>query len=440
MVSANLVNMAQAGTLIYIIADHLDALGVAYSTTNPLHLLNVPSGKMGAFADAPDGFFHWLQTADAALHKQRIGLHTKHYTADDFVPRALYGGYLQSIWRDTQQRAAQKKIVLKWVPSIATYIRKESEFTLLTVRGDAIAVDAIVLATGNETKPVFTHLPPSCVIQNPWELNAFIDAKNWPSPVLLMGVGLTAIDTVLALRSAGYMGNIVAFSRHGALPHRHAAAAPFAFDPTLFESQPSLVAMQRLLRRTIAHHGSWRPVIDALRPHTQTLWQRLSALDRQRFLSRLLTFWNIHRHRMAPEIADRIDDEIMRGGFRIVASRNAHTRMEDERLTVTLNGEILYPSRIINCTGPQLNIAKSSGILLHQAVADGFLEPQETALGIATDPQLRAWGRGYPNIYAMGALLTGQLLESTAVPELRSQAARIAQTLAFTSGSGNTAP
>ena len=37
------------------------AAGSAYATANPNHLLNAPAGRMGAFADRPPDFLHWLQ-------------------------------------------------------------------------------------------------------------------------------------------------------------------------------------------------------------------------------------------------------------------------------------------------------------------------------------------------------------------------------------------
>jgi uncharacterized NAD(P)/FAD-binding protein YdhS len=38
------------------------------------------------------------------------------------------------------------------------------------------------------------------------------------------------------------------------------------------------------------------------------LWQRLPQAERQRFLRHLRAYWEVHRHRMAPEIAARIGD------------------------------------------------------------------------------------------------------------------------------------
>jgi len=62
------------------------ARGVAYSTECPLHLLNVPVGRMSS-ADDSTSFLRWLQEAP--------GRSARHWGADDFAPRERYGRYLE---------------------------------------------------------------------------------------------------------------------------------------------------------------------------------------------------------------------------------------------------------------------------------------------------------------------------------------------------------
>jgi uncharacterized NAD(P)/FAD-binding protein YdhS len=434
MVAATLVREAVEGTLLYIIADDLSALGLAYGTVDLDHLLNVPAGKMGAFADTIDGFLKWLTSYDGAQAKQQLEIAVA-YGAEDFVPRALYGRYLQSIWRDTQALAQKRGILLKLVEARATYIRRDNALAILTERGDAIAVDRIVLATGHEVKPILPHVTAPYIVQDPWAKEAFAGAAEWAAPVALMGVGLTAVDVVMRLRNLGYKGEIIAFSRHGLLPQPHRSGlGAYSWNQTELFAQQNLQQLVRYVRSKVTQHqaagGDWREVIDALRPHTQTLWQKLTLRDQQRFLTRLLSFWNVHRHRMAPEIAARIQAEITKGGLRIIASKQYRVLMEEGRITLALHAEgaehLFYPSRIINCTGPQMDVTRSAKTLLRQAVADHVIEPHATTLGIAVDPNHRAWGTAYPALYVVGPLMTGQLLESTAVPELRIQAAQVA--------------
>jgi uncharacterized NAD(P)/FAD-binding protein YdhS len=428
MATANIVRMAQRPVTVCIIDDE-QGFGPAYNTRNPDHLLNVRAAGMSAFADDPDGFVHWLQGDAARIAKAELGIENS-FSAQDFVPRALYGAYLESIWRDTQAMAVTKNLHIKLLPCRGVAVQAGAPYTLLTARGDAIAVDAIVLAVGHEPKPVFPEITSPAIIQNPWAKDALAGAAQWASPVLLIGSGLTAVDAVLSLRRAGYTGAIIAASRHGLLPQVHGAVPSGMADAGAGEipAVRTLAQMVRLLRGMLQTTGDWRVAVDALRPATQTLWQRLSTPEQKRFLTRLATLWGVHRHRMAPAIGAQIEAEIAHGTLRVVGKGIA-VREEGGRLSAEVSGEVVNPSRILNCMGLELNLARSKNPLLRQLLAEGWVEPHATGLGVAADPYCRAWGGAHPNLFVLGSLLTGQLLESTAVPELRVQAALIARQL-----------
>lgn len=57
--------------------------GIAYGACDPHHLLNVPAGRMGVVSDDPSGFHRWLDERTPGVH-----------APGDFVPRALFGEYL----------------------------------------------------------------------------------------------------------------------------------------------------------------------------------------------------------------------------------------------------------------------------------------------------------------------------------------------------------
>lgn len=431
MVVANLVREATAPLAIYIIDDASEGFGVAYGTNNTDHLLNVRASNMSAYAIAPLHLVEWLAGDEGTAAATSLGLH-RSYGAEDFVPRALYALYLQHIWRSTQEIAAHKKIDIKVVPSRAVALQTGDDVAVLTARGDAIAADKVLLAVGHEPTPILTHIESSQLVQHPWDAEALADAATWQAPVLLMGTGLTAIDMVFSLRNAGYAGEIVMSSRRGWLPKVHAAALPeMTITPEEIAAHKTLQQMLRLLRTKMRESGDWRAVVDALRPYTQTVWQRFTLREQQRFLRRLAPLWNIHRHRMAPEIAARMEAEMAAGTLKIMASRRMEVTLEDGQILMKTHCEgaplQVRPSRIINCTGLSLSLARSSNPLLRQLYAEGLVEEHATCLGVAVDKYYRAWGRAHPSLFVVGSLLTGQLLESTAVPELRVQAAAIAQ-------------
>ncbi len=80
-------------------------LGLAYSTGNSNHLLNVRASNMSAFADRPDNFVQWLRGLPA---DQRAGF-DENPGPNSFAPRGLYGRYIQQllgdrIWRQGNDR------------------------------------------------------------------------------------------------------------------------------------------------------------------------------------------------------------------------------------------------------------------------------------------------------------------------------------------------
>src|SRR3954454_20011346 len=77
-------------------------LGLAYSTTNPSHLLNVPAAKMAAFPDRPLDFQHWLEQLPA---EERGGVVPAPGT---FAPRSLYGAYIRSHLRQAMADDANR--------------------------------------------------------------------------------------------------------------------------------------------------------------------------------------------------------------------------------------------------------------------------------------------------------------------------------------------
>lgn len=403
MVLANLLRRAQAPLTVYIIDPTLDARGLAYRTPYEAHRLNVRAAQMGAWADRIGDFADWLATQEAA------------YGPEDFAPRRLYGEYLASLWQQAQEAASAKGIALKLVPSEAVAVRRQGAgFAVTTARGDAIALGQLVLATGNEMKPMpaLAEVP---MLQQPWADGALAEAAKSPGPIALLGTGLTAVDVLLALRKEGYSGLVLGCSRHGLLPQAHRNdVPPYGIDAASVLRFTSLREAVRWMRVQVAAVPDWRMAVDALRPHTQRIWQQWPLAVQRRFLQRMATFWNVHRHRMAPEIAAQVAAERLQGTFKLVTPRGLKAQ---------------HPALVINCTGPQLDVRQSRMALWKSLLAEGLVEPHATGLGIAVDARQRAWGQGHPRLYAVGSMLTGHYLESTAVPELRVQAAIVGEAL-----------
>lgn len=428
------------GTRIHLIErGHRFASGRAYATENPSHLLNVPAGRMSMFPDLPQDFVRWLRQQP----KSRLG----HVVPDEqaFVPRSLFGAYLQdrlaASLSDT--RASRLELLHDEV------VRAEegaAKVTLHLASGAKLDADIAVLASGN-AHPLPVH-PNVAMLDaaglwrgNPWT-PAVLAGLAPDAPVLLVGTGLTMVDTVVTLLEAGHTGPIHALSRHGLLPHRH--ASPELAPITLPTSRPTgLAPIMRVVRSEIARSQAagtgWRPVIDALRPFTQDLWRGLSVSERGRFLRHLRAFWDVHRHRIAPTVADRIQAALASQQLRIHAGRIIGLGVDHGLADVTFRERktgaehSLQAACVIDCTGPGADVTQTTDPLMQTLLRAGIARPDPLRLGVDVRPDgavLTRSGAPSHRFFAIGPLTKGANWEMTAVQELRTQCRDLARALA----------
>jgi uncharacterized NAD(P)/FAD-binding protein YdhS len=179
----------------------------------------------------------------------------------------------------------------------------------------------------------------------------------------------------------------------------------------------------------------WRAVIDGLRPMNQKLWQRLSLQERRRFLRHAAVLWDVHRHRVAPQLHEQLQQLINSGALEIIAGRLEAKQSRAKRLQLRIrrrgaaSSEYLEVDRLIICTGIRLDYARSTQPLLQRLLQRQQLQADVLALGISTTPQgelVGGNGQVVPGVYTLGPPRRGELWESTAVPELRQQAQELA--------------
>ncbi|NTU65239.1 MAG: FAD-dependent oxidoreductase, partial [Chloroflexi bacterium] len=278
-------------------------LGIAYGTREDCHWLNVPAGNMSAFPDDAGHFLRWLENCCE-----------RPYRADSFVPRKLYGAYLQTILREAEAEASVLAR-LERIQDEAVAILPDNESSRIQLQsGATLQADRIVLAVGNfppsdpGVKEGSFYRSPR-YSSDPWSPTVFKDIDPLDS-ILLIGSGLTTVDLILALKERGHQATIQVISRHGLLPRQHRHSAPYPSFLTIADISSTLRVLLRRVRREIDHAArqgyDWRAVIDSLRPQTQVLWRALTATEKKRFLRHLRPYWDSHRHRIAPEVAATI--------------------------------------------------------------------------------------------------------------------------------------
>jgi uncharacterized NAD(P)/FAD-binding protein YdhS len=393
--------------------------GTAYSTPEDAHLLNVAAGRMGAWADKPGDF------AEAVAGEG--------YGPGDYVPRRRFGEYLGSILDD-----AKASGLVKVVSGHAISAEAGDSWTVGLADGSRIEGRALVLAQGNQSPepPVIARgLPSELFVGDPWSDDgraAITNAAAGGGDVLIIGTGLTMVDVVLSLDEARHRGRIVAVSRRGLVPRAHSdfEAAPVALADV---PQSSLSGLWRWLRRRSAEVG-WRAAVDSLRPHSHALWQSLGERDQQRFLRHARPWWDVHRHRIAPEVAARIRRLIEVGQLEIVAGRIVDMWAESGKLNASIRQRSKREavdhefSLVVNCTGPLGSISASGDPLLKSLLESGLARADELDLGLEVDGMSRV--AGSDRAWAVGPLSKGKYWEITAVPDIRGQVADIADQIA----------
>jgi uncharacterized NAD(P)/FAD-binding protein YdhS len=406
--------------------------GLAYATRDPNHLLNVRVSNMSAFPNDPDHFFRWLQTHGPA---QGIGCST-HFC---FVPRKVYGAYLESLY---------EAALMETVRAVtATAVAVTPTVTGVAVRfddGSRFEGRAAVLATGHDAKP-----PRGDGIVDAWDPAATAGIPDGDE-VLILGTGLTMVDVVLTLRRQGHRGRITALSRRGLAPMTHAASTPLAIPVSDVPFGAPLSAMlgwlRRVVRRAEAEGASWRGAIDGLRPRTRALWEAMTDEQRARFLRHARPWWDIHRHRMAPTVAETIENLVADRRLQIVAGRLLSAEPDAAGgTTVTLRRrrqerpERLTVTRVIDATGLPGDPSRSPNPVLRSLFEAGHarLGPLDLGLDLADDYALidRA-GRTSDRLFAVGPLGRGAFWEMIAIPDIRQQCAELADDLALRFGEG----
>ncbi|MEO6432703.1 MAG: FAD/NAD(P)-binding protein [Sphingomicrobium sp.] len=389
--------------------------GTAYSTTEPAHLLNVPAERMSAFVDDSDDFLR-------AIADEGGGPNT-------FAPRRRYGEYLRAIF----DQAIAGGLVKLVAANAVSATQDSGSWELVLDTGERLAASALVLATGNQ--------PPAAVrgfddfgpyfVANPWSADALaqIDTvARGGGDVLLIGTGLTMVDTVLSLEAAGFAGRITAVSRRGQLPQSHGDFEPARMAMADIPAG-SLMSVWRWLRRRSAEIG-WRSAIDSLRPHSQALWQSLPVADRRRFMRHARAWWDVRRHRLAPQVAKAVEILISANRLEIVAGKVESARTGESAIEVALRrrgqraAEWRHFALVINCTGPLHAISRTTDPLLRSLFDGGLAKPDDLDIGLALGEGARVVGAR--NLWAVGTLTKGRYWEIIAVPDIREQAAAVA--------------
>jgi uncharacterized NAD(P)/FAD-binding protein YdhS len=400
--------------------------GLAYGAKDRNFLLNVRAANMSALVSESEDFVRWLS-------RHRRGNHD-----DVFARRERYGVYIEDVLDRARRGLGGAR--LKRVRGDAVACSPEADAWRISLSGgQAINADAVVLALGNPGSappPILSGLP----IIDAWDARARARIPR-KADVLLVGTGLTMVDVALALAAGRHSGVIYALSRRGLVPRAQVDASrtqPFSANEFPQNLSDALHAFRREVRAMAARGEPWQWAFERIRPATPELWLRLTLEQKQRFLRHLRPWWDVHRHRAAPEIAARINDMIKDGRLRVLAGEIAGAQRVGRRLEIShrQRGSFvrhrLEVGAIVNCTGTALDVARSAEPLIAQLRTAGLVRPNPTGLGFDVDKKGRLVGMDgsvAPSLFSLGPPTQGMWWETTAVPEIRVQAEALAKIL-----------
>jgi uncharacterized NAD(P)/FAD-binding protein YdhS len=415
------------------------ARGAAYAQRSYPFLLNVPAGRMSLNSSDP---LEFLKFAQQQLPEA---------TADDFLPRALYGEYLESALLDAELSSPSHVRLHRIRGDVCALERMagSSAFRVELDDGSSFVADDVVLALGN---PPPDNLPGARpLLDSPRYV-----ADPWSSPpefqpgetALIIGTGLTMADTVVA--GSGLTQENVTFhaiSRRGLLPpsqsaFRHAGChddGTALLRAASCSARRLFRAVRELTGEVQDRGGDWREAITFVRNLAPTLWRRLANRERQRFLRHARPYWDVHRHRLPQETLAKLQDLLREDKLHVHAGRVLDFEPVGEQIRVSWRArggaeiQTLLVDRVINCTGADYNPRRSRDPLMRSLLTQGLATADPLGLGLRTGAHgalIDSRNRASGNLYYIGPMLRADHWECTAAQELRVHAERLAHHLA----------
>ena len=388
-----------------VIADPHELLGegLAYQTRDQHHRLNVPSGKLSAIEELPDDFAEWSNAP-----------------AYSFMERRSYSTYLRELLGTGIRHVRQFVVNLD--------VESGGNISATFEDGARESFDAVVLAMGlgKARIPDFLRnlLDSQLVIKDVWDGNPLPEAKT----IICFGTGLTFIDVALTHLARNPDNKVIAISGSGKLPERHERTQISPFTPTLADVD----TLPKLRDYLAAAGDSWREAVDGLRPITQEMWRSFSVQEREEFLRTDGSTWFHRRHRIAPEVADRVDEEIAAGRIQVISGKVSQFEDKESQVTLVLeNGQEYSGEYLALCIGRDYELSDplTLNLLKEEKTLRGPLG-MGLSVDVSTGLLQKPDGDTYSNIFALGPLRSGEAFESTAIPEIRKQATLIAQCIA----------
>ena len=413
--------------------------GLAYSTSDKNHRINVAAIRLLVVPEAPGAFNDWLKSSGlldddpaAILDDGRI-----------YPRRGIFGEYVDRLLRAAA--TAPNAAAFTHVQGKAEAIEEtDSGYGIAIDDGSRVMADLIILAVSHPPPAVPRPLHPVAshpkFVGDPWaqDIKSLVARQD---RVLIIGTALTTADVISSLHVGGHEGEIVAISRRGLVSRRREVVPTQPFGD--FKTNPSrtALALLREVRRTIreaaASFSCWEAVMERVRAHGGEIWAALPDAERARFLRHVRPFWDAHRYQLAPQPAGIMNARCRIGLLQFFGGRVAHAAVEDGRFRVALHrrgakdddvGVEMFDA-IINCTGPDHATVTQTNPALASLANAGLVVADKFGLGLETDAAARvvgADGQACDTIFVAGPLARASFGELMGLPQVSLHAAYVA--------------
>ncbi|ONI76210.1 hypothetical protein ALI144C_36670 [Actinosynnema sp. ALI-1.44] len=433
--------------------------------------VNAPPQDMSVCADQPGHFQDWLLSND--LLASSGGPYWDGRAGTAFVPRTYYGAYLEqsawTAWTTLLRRGWRVELVRDRVERV---IPGQDDLTLVTAGGSRTRVDHVVLGVGGGAPADLYSLSDSDrFVADPYPLVRTVSGIDPDATVGVIGSGLTAVDVVRSLTSAGHRGRISLLSRRGVLPsvrQRPIHHQPRYFTPTRLRAlaagganvtlaQLGSIMTEELraagenpaalwaelaaveheaptdrLRRQLAAVGSPRMslrILQQLVPEAgPDVWPLLSDAEQDHLLAR--------HHRtvmsiccpMSPANAEFLLRTVHCGQLRVVRGLRAVCADRGGRFTIHTGQHRETADVVINAVNPRLRgFSAQARPLVESLVAAGLAErhPRGGLRVQRATSALTTGGQARRGIYALGDTASGSLFFTFGIQSLVDRAADV---------------
>jgi uncharacterized NAD(P)/FAD-binding protein YdhS len=433
--------------------------GAAYQEDTASNLLNTRVASMSPIAEEPADFFRWLRTNRSTLESEFPGL-----TMDknSFVPRALFGHYLNEVFAESVQILERLGFSVYHVAECVSSIKKlGDDYELCQTNGIIRRADIVVLSIGNQETTAWDHLRGKAgYFSNPYPCANLVKEIDRRSSICILGSSLSAIDAAVSFHDAGHQGKIIMVSRNGRLPsvrgEQNLSRTPtflsrdrmqelvltragnvklkeiaelLAKEIELCDGHlPNLTHIMRAGQGPLKYLDSeisdasvtdraWQAVLYSTNQSIDLIWHSLSTDEKRVFQTEFLSLWKAYRVSFPVQNARKIqhllhsDQLTVYAGCKDTFYDEAMGRFATRLFDKSKGFEaILFSDAVINSTGYTTDIALMRAPLLTGMRINGLITPNEFGgidLDFDTSRVIARSGAVMQGLYALGSLAAG---------------------------------